>query len=163
MKRSFLLFLSVFSLFLISCVRQSYGILPFEGKDVYAECKINGKFDAIIEKTEGTRLLRTLSPSEIEGIEFVFSDSGDFVTSGNISMSFDREHLLGIYALSSLFNISEEMTVSAVSRDEMGMLTLSYEGIEYTLIFDREGNLREANILGDCFSYNVEITHIRIE
>ena len=64
---------------------------------------VNGKFTVIIKKEDFTCGMEIVSPSEISEIEFTFSETGDYVKSGDITMPLDRNLLLGIYALSSLF------------------------------------------------------------
>ncbi|MBQ9743729.1 MAG: hypothetical protein IJW19_01240 [Clostridia bacterium] len=163
MKRFFALFLIFISLFSISCKKETYNILPFENRNVYAECTVNGKFRIIIEKIGNDRYLRVLSPTELSGVEFFFSETESYVISGDIKIPTDRKQLDGIYALSSLFNINEAMLTSAVSENGKGNLTFQNEGCEYTLIFNNKGELSNALICGDGYEYNVVISLLKIE
>ena len=79
MKRLFILLLCLFCLFLSSCGERDYGFLPFENKNVKAECEVNGKFTVIIDKTQNECSLTVVSPSEISGLKFTFSEDGDFI------------------------------------------------------------------------------------
>ena len=147
---------------MISCGRPDYKILPFEGKNVYAECEINGKFTVIIKKEDFTCGMEIVSPSEISEIEFTFSETGDYVKSGDITMPLDRNLLSGIYALSSLFDIKEEAMISAVSKEGKGFIEFQNEAGAYTLIFDANGYITDAEISGDDFDYKVKILSIKI-
>ena len=163
MKKLFILLPLLLSLFLNSCEKTDYDILPFEGKNVYAECEINDKFTVTIEKVDSERRLTVISPSEISGLEFTFSESEDFVMSGDIKIPADRNLLSGIYALSSLFNIEEEMMTSAISKDGYGNIEFQCEAGFYTFVFDTKGYMTGAEISGEGFSYNVRILSMKIE
>lgn len=163
MKRIFLTALCLFAAFLISCGGRSYEILPFEGKSVTASCLVNDKFSVVIEKRDERLSLSVLSPTEISGLEFLFSRDGDLIISENIKIPVQRSELSGIYALSSLFNIEEETMVSAVSRDGCGNITFKNQIGEYLLIFDKDGYVTDAKITGEGFCYNVKILSVKIE
>ena len=163
MKRFFALFLILISVFSFSCQKEIYGVLPFENRNVYAECTVNGKFRIIIEKTGNDRYLRVLSPTELSGMEFFFSETESYVISGNMKIPTDRKQLDGIYALASLFHINEAMLTSAVSENGKGNLTFQSEDCEYTLVFNNNGELITALICGDGYEYNVIISSLKIE
>ena len=83
MKRSLLLFILIFSVFLLSCSGEKYGVIPFESKDASLECTVNEKFDLIISKTEEGCFLKVKSPSQLEGMVFSFYESGKTVIEEN--------------------------------------------------------------------------------
>ena len=163
MKRALALLLFILCFFLASCGENKYGILPFEGKCVYARCEINGKFTVTVEKNHTGCCLKVISPSEISGLEFHFSEEGDYIISDSMKIPADRNSLSGIYAISSLFNIEEDAMTSAVSEDGCGSITFTSSFSEYLLIFDKKGYLTDAEITGDGFSYNVKILSMKIE
>ena len=163
MKRLFILLLCLFCLFLSSCGERDYGFLPFENKNVKAECEVNGKFTVIIDKTQNECSLTVVSPSEISGLKFTFSEDGDFIIADGMKLPFDRYQLKGIYALSSLFDIKEEAMISAVSKEGHGNITFENGGTEYLLIFDNDGYLRNAEISGEGYDYAVKILSLYAE
>ncbi len=162
MKRLFALLLILISVIFVSCNREKYHILPFEGKDVRAECVINEKFDAIIEKSGDTLSLNVISPKEIGGISFVFSDAADKMISGEMSIPISREELYGIYTLASVFELNEEAMTSAVSRDGVGELSFSENGIDYSFFFGGEGEITEIRINGKGLDYTVKISMLTV-
>lgn len=163
MKRSICVFLVLICLTLSSCTESEYKILPFEDKTVRAECTVNDSFDVIIYKDKDSCSLEVIAPSELYGLKFLFSDSGSYAASGELKIPVSRDDLNGIYALSSLFNISEDMMVSASSKDGRGYVGFSRDDAEYTFIFDNDGFIEGAVISSDQYEYKIRIRAMEIK
>lgn len=151
------------SLIFLSCGEEKYGVLPFEGRDAQAICEVNEKFTVEICREGEVCTLTVIAPSEIEGVVFSFSDKGDCMMLDNTAVPVSRENMQGIYALASVFNINEAMMTSASSIDGTGMLCFIREDTEYTLQFDREGDITGAKIIGEGYEYTLEFSLLQIK
>ena len=159
-KGAFILFLMLFSLLFSSCNGESYDILPFENKDVRAECTVNEKFDIVIEKRGSSLSLTVLSPKEISGVSFVFSEEGDKIISGDVSIPTSRKELYGIYSMASALTLKNDAMTSAVSRDGVGEISFDKDGLVYTLLFDADGKITDVKITGNSLDYRLAVHSI---
>ena len=162
MKRLFFVFIILISLIFSSCSKEKYQILPYENKDSVIECTVNDKFDAVIKRQNGDLSLSVLAPEEIRGISFVFSNSGDKMISGDVSIPVSRNELRGIYAIASIAELTEDTITSAVSRDSIGEISIEANGLLYTLFFSTDGALTDIKITGDELDYSVRIKSITV-
>ena len=164
MKKSCLLIAIVLSLFLLSCGSEKYGIIPFEGRDATLECTVNGKFDLVISKTDEGCFLRVEAPSRLRGTVFSFYKSGDvYIESGKIRIPSSKNELCGIYSLASVFDLNEDMMVSAVSEGGNGNLRFQKGKDAYTLTYDKNGFIREVKITSPDYEYSLTVHSIRID
>ena len=160
MKRAFLVFLILFSLFLISCNGDEYNILPFDTENIRMKCTVNGKFDIIAEKRGEGLSLSVLSPREIKGVSFYFSPERDTMTSGDMTIPVDRNELFGIYTIASVLELTENTMTTAVSRDGKGEISFYKNDILYTLHFDGEENITDIEIYGCGLDYSLKVKSI---
>ena len=163
MKRSLLLFILVFSAFLLSCRGEKYGVIPFESKDASLECTVNEKFDLIISKTEEGCFLKVKSPSQLEGMVFSFYESGKTVIeSDGVKIPSAKNDLSGIYAMASVFDLTEDMMVSAVSEDGNGNLRFQKGNDTYTLVYDKHGFIRQVKVESPLYEYDISVHSIKV-
>ena len=120
MKRifTFILMLCI-TLSVCGCQNRRYNIIPFENKNAELECIVNSKFNVTIKKEDNTLSLTVNEPTEIAGAMFVFSETESYAISGETKIPIDKSAYSGIYALVSILNIKEEMSLSA-ARSETG-------------------------------------------
>ena len=144
------------------CQNNHYGIVPFENKNVMMECNINDKFDVIIKKENDTLSLEVVKPSEIEGLAFVFSKEESYALSGEMQIPISKESYKGIFAIVSILNIKEEMSLSATSSGGNGIVEFLCDTGKYTFIYDNDGYLVGATVISDNYRYNIVINGLKI-
>lgn len=162
MKKAFIVFLALISLLFTSCSEEKYYILPFENRDAIIECTVNDKFSIEIEKCGGTLSLSVLSPDEIRGVSFIFSDSGDKMISDKIDMPVSRNELLGIYSVASVLELTEEAMTSAASKGGTGEIIIEKNGLTYTLIFASDGEMTDIGIIGNGLNYSIKVNKLTV-
>ena len=164
MKRALILILLLCSILSGSgCKHQSYGIIPFENKNAELECIVNSKFNVKIKKDDNTLSLTVNEPTEIAGVIFVFSDTDSYALSGETKIPIDKSAYSGIYALVSILNIKEEMSLSA-SRGEGGSSVMfSNADATYLFNYDSNGYLVSVRIKSPDFIYNVTVNGLKIQ
>lgn len=145
------------------CQNQRYNIIPFENKNAELECMVNSKFNVTIKKEDNTLSLTVNEPTEIAGAMFVFSDTDSYALSGETKIPIDKSAYSGIYALVSILNIKEEMSLSA-SRGEGGSSVMfSNADATYLFNYDSNGYLVSVRIESPDFIYDVAINGIKIQ
>ncbi len=163
MKRICLLFVIIVSILLISCSEEKYGVVPFEGKAATLECTVNEKFHVIISNSGDGCFLTVTSPSQLEGMIFSFRKSGEaFIESDGVKIPSDKAMLCGIYALASVFDLNEDMMVSALSENGRGNIRFQKGADTYTLVYDKHGFIREIKIVSPDYEYNITVHSIKI-
>ena len=164
MKRALVLILLLCSILSGSgCKHQSYGIIPFENKNAIMECTVNNKFDVIIKKEDNALSLEVRSPEEIKGMHFVFTEGESYAISGETKVPIDKSAYSGIYAIVSILNIKEEMSVSASSGDGHTSVIFSREGCSYSFNYDGKGYLISVQINSPDFEYDIAINGLKIQ
>jgi hypothetical protein len=163
MKRYLLLFILAFSAFLLSCNGEKYGVIPFESKNASLECTVNEKFDLVISKTEEGCFLMVKSPSQLEGMTFSFYKNGKMIIeSDGVKIPSTKNELCGIYAMASVFDIKEDMMVSAVSENGNGNLRFQKGNDTYTLVYDKHGFIRRVKIESPLYEYDIKVHSIKV-
>ncbi len=157
MKRLFLLLIC--ALILCSCAPKG-DILSYQEGDIVAECKINGKYDANIIKKEDFRALE-LTSGELTGISFTKSKDGWCASLGEVSIPIDEEHLDGIVAITSVFDLRESAITTAQSDGALGIVSFDMDNVCYTVTYNQHSVPERVTIEGDCFLIEIEINSIR--
>jgi len=142
---------------------EKYGIIPFENKDVIAECCVNGRFDVIITKEGEATTIEVASPEEIGGLTFHFSKGESYVISGDVKIPITKSTYKGIYAIAFIFNIREDMALSATSQDGNGTVDFSCQMGEYSFIYDSKGYLYKVHIKSPDYEYEIDIKGMKIQ
>lgn len=144
------------------CQNNHYGIVPFENKNVMMECNINDKFDVIIKKENDTLSLEVVKPFKIEGLVFVFSKKESYALSGEMQIPISKESYKGIFAIVSILNIKEEMSLSATSSGGNGIVEFLCDTGKYTFIYDNDGYLVGATVISEDYRYDIVINGLKI-
>jgi hypothetical protein len=164
MKRALILILLFFSILSGSgCKHQSYGIIPFENKNAIMECTVNNKFDVIIKKEDNALSLEVCSPKEIEGIKFVFTESDSYAFTEDTKIPIDKKAYSGIYAIASILDIKEEMSISASNNGHGASVIFIKDGRNYSFGYDSGGYLVSVDIKSPDFTYSIIINGLKIQ
>ena len=139
------------------CHSQNHKIIPFESKNVIMECTVNKKFNVIIEKEDNTLSLEVCSPKEIKGMKFVFTESDSYAFTEDTKIPIDKKSYSGIYAIASILNIKEEMSISASSNDHGASVIFIKDGCNYSFGYDSGGYLVSVEIKSPDFTYSIII------
>ena len=145
------------------CQSQRYHIIPFENKNAELECIVNSKFNVKIKKDDNTLSLTVNEPMEIAGAMFVFSDTDSYALSGETKIPIDKSAYSGIYALVSILNIKEEMSISASSNDHGASVIFIKDGCNYSFGYDSGGYLVSVDIKSPDFTYSIIINGLKIQ
>ena len=144
------------------CQSNHYGIVPFENKNVMMECNVNDKFDVIIKKENDTLSLEAVKPSEIKGLTFVFGKTESYAVSSETKIPIAKESYKGIFAIASILNIKEEMSLSVTSSGGNGIVEFLCDTGKYTLIYDNDGYLVGATVISEDYRYDIVINGLKI-
>ena len=164
MKRifTFILMLCI-TLSVCGCQTRRYNIIPFENKNAELECAVNNKFDVTVKKEDNTLSLTVRKPKEIEGTAFVFSETESYAISGETKIPIDKSAYSGIYAIVSILNIKEEMSLSASRVEGGSSVMFSNADATYLFNYDSNGYLVSVKIESPDFVYDVTVKAIKIQ
>ena len=145
------------------CHNQDYKIIPFESENAIMECTVNNKFNIIIKKEDNAIFLEVCSPKEIEGIKFVFTESDSYAFAEDTKIPIDKKAYSGIYAIASILDIKEEMSVSASSNGHGASVIFIKDGCNYSFGYDSGGYLVSVDIKSPDFTYSIIINGLKIQ
>lgn len=145
------------------CQSQRYHIIPFENKNAELECIVNSKFNVKIKKEDNTLSLEVCSPKEIKGMKFVFTESDSYAFTEDTKIPIDKKSYSGIYAIASILNIKEEMSISASSNDHGASVIFTNDGCNYSFGYDDGGYLVSVEIKSPDFTYSIIINGLKIQ
>ncbi len=154
------LFIATIFLALFPSCGREYGILEYQNGDVFAVCEVNGEYTVNIIKEENVRRLEIVSPSEMEGVSFIFDEKCRIIYDG-LELEMQRDDLPGVSALCSIFDLNEGM-ISAVSDDEYNTVSFNSDTICYTVTYNSI-SLPERVVISGDFDYDILIKSILLD
>ncbi len=144
-----------------SCGRD-YGILDYQSKNIKAECKINDKYKALLEKDGDGCKIKVIEPKEAQGIEFEITKDTSFVISDELKIEIDKSHLSGVCAIASIFSQSEECLTGAWEQDGESVLTFEQSGTHFQITLGEGSVPKRVKIVSPSFEYDIEICTIEL-
>ncbi|MBQ7352612.1 MAG: hypothetical protein IJW54_01255 [Clostridia bacterium] len=156
MKKALIL-LPLILLSLSSCINQSYGILPYQQKNIEAEITVNNEFKIRLIKRENITL-EIIEPKELDTMSFIIEENGILAKNNNIEILLEKESLDGIYALSQIFSLNESFLTSM----EEGQLTFEQNETHYKLTLGKNDLPDKIIISSNSFYYEISIDGIEI-
>lgn len=156
MKKALIL-LPLILLSLSSCINQSYGILPYQQKNIEAEITVNNEFKIRLIKKENITL-EIIEPKELDTMSFIIEENGVLAKNNNVEILLEKKSLDGIYALSQIFSLNESYLTSM----EDSQLTFEQNETHYKLTLGKNDLPDKIIISSNSFYYEISIDGIEI-
>lgn len=156
MKKALIL-IPLILLSLSACINQSYGILPYQEKDIEAEINVNNEFKIRLIKKENITL-EIIEPKELDTMSFTIDEKGILAKSDKVEILLEKESLDGIYAISQIFSLNESFLTSM----EENQLTFEQNEAHYRLTLGKNDLPTKIIISSNSFYYEISIDGIEI-
>ena len=150
------LFLLLFALLILASCAPKRNALSYQEGEIFAECVINGKYHANIIKKEDFRALE-LTSENLEGISFVCKGGAWSACIDEASIPLDKENLVGVVAICSIFDLSERAITTAT---EGGVVSFDMDSLTYTITYNSLELPSNVTIEGEGLSIDIEILSI---
>ncbi len=162
MKKLCLLLLPLLAFFMLSCHKQSYGILSYQEKNIEAECTLNGEYKIIVTKVGEKSSVKFKEPSSLALFSFTEENGRIIASAGELSLPISREELDGVCAILSMFSLSEECLVYAGSSDNGEVMEFSSETGNYKLTMGENDVPKRIEITSPGFEFDILVDTIKL-
>ncbi len=162
MKKLACLLFILLALTFSSCLRQGYGILSYQEKEIYAECLLNGEYKIAVTKSNGEKTVSFLSPSSLSSISFTEKDGKIIGRTSDIEIPLEKENLGGISAILSIFSLDEESLVSAVGDKSSACMEFSNDLGTYKITMGKNDLPKRIEILSPKYEFDIVIDAIKL-
>lgn len=144
-------------LFFCACTNQSYGILPYQEKDIEAEINVNNEFKIRLIKKDNITL-EIIEPVTLKEISFTVEENGILAKDGNVEIMLDKDKLDGIYAISRIFSLDEACLTTA----ENSQFSFEQNNAHYVVMLGKNDLPQSIRITSNSFFYQITIEGINI-
>ena len=160
--RRFFVILILSSLLLCSCGTRSFGILSYQEKSIRAECTLNSEYKIEITKENGGGRVSFLEPSELSYISFSINDECVTATSGEVTITMEKESATGILAIFNIFSLDEAELCTAKSNGEYTLMEFSNEYGIYTLTLGKNSLPKRVKIASSTYTFDISVDAISL-
>ena len=161
MKRFFVI-LVLFSLCLSACGTRSFGILPYQNKEIRAECTLNDQYKIEITKENGGGRVSFLEPTELSYISFLINENYVTAKSGDVEITLENEQSTGILAIFNIFSLDEAELCTAKSENELTLMEFSNEYGIYTLTLGKNSLPKHVKISSPAYTFDISVDAISL-
>lgn len=149
-------------LMLPGCHGQSYGILSYQEKEIYAECVLNGEYKIAVNKGNDQKTVSFLEPSELSSVSFIEKDGKITACAKNVEIPFESSDLEGVSAILSMFSLDEKCLVSATSTGDSACMEFTSAHGSYKITIGKNDLPKHIEILSDSYEFDIVIEAIRL-
>ena len=162
MKKLVFILLPVIFLMLFSCQGQKYDILSYQEKEIEADCTLNGEYKIKVSKKDGVSSVSFAEPLSLSYFSFTLKDGEIKARAHDLEIPLNNESYQGVYALLSMFSLSDECLVYAGTNGESEVFEFSSNTGEYKLTMGEAGVPKTIEITGGSFSFDITIDAIKL-
>ena len=158
MKKVFIIIM--LCMLLISCTKESE-LLAYQEGDFTAICQVNNEYTIQINKQGDDRILSILQPSSLDSIQFIINKEECMAIYGGNKIPLERERMVGVIALCSIFDMSNDGIVSSSINGNDACIYFERNGVKYAITYNESNLPRHVQISTDSFCHEVDILELK--
>lgn len=162
MKRLSIILLPIILLSLFSCRGQKYDILSYQEKEIEASCTLNGEYKIKVTKKDGASSVSFIEPPSLSHFSFTLKDERLVARADDLEIPLSGESAQGVYALLSMFSLSEECLVRAGTEEGVEIFEFSSDEGEYKLTMGEAGVPKRIEISSENFFFDIVVDAVKL-
>ena len=163
MKKLVLVATLFFCLLFPSCRGQEYGILPYQDKNIDAECTLNSEYKIRIVKENGRGHICFLEPTELSTISFSIEDERVTGNAGETKIPLPEKNTRGILAIFNMFSLKEGEISSARQEGSLSYIEFTTSYGVYSLTLGKNSMPKNIKIVSSDYTFDISIDTILLK